>query len=104
MFYLRWEKDNDKLKSLKLPKVFLKLLKNKLEDLADLENFDEEDIENFMSELGSRKNLNLKQYAKEMKDFISLNIDTSWPKVKKKKWMTYLNETIKKEHDSLNAK
>ncbi len=48
MFYLRWEKDNDNLGSLNLPEVCLKLLKNNLDDLADVENFDEEDIENFI--------------------------------------------------------
>lgn len=71
-------------------------------DKTQLTSKEKEDIKNFMSELGSRKNLNLKEYSKAMKDFIDLNIDKKWTKAKKKNWIKYLSETIKKEHEKLN--
>jgi hypothetical protein len=71
-------------------------------DKTQLTSDDKKSIEDFISELGSRKNLTLREYAKENKDFISKKVDKAWTKGKKKRWLLYLKEAIEKEKKRLN--
>ena len=64
----------------------------------ELTPIEKKEIDDFISELANRKNLTLKEFTKQCKDFITINIDKSWPKTKKKKWTLYLSAKIKSEN------
>lgn len=57
MFYLRWEQDNDKLESLKLPKKCLKFLKKNFDSIEDINDFDEENADKYVYKVGQKKNI-----------------------------------------------
>ena len=55
MFYLRWERDNDKLESLKLPKECLKIIKNNLDTIANIDDFNESRLAGLVKQFSDKK-------------------------------------------------